>query len=109
MLLEGPDFAMWAADADSMWATRPDIWHRTFPSGSLSRGRSLLRQIHRLGLVEIDADAEIDIIRAGTPLAEFYRLSMAAIAPAAVDAGVLTVEQADAHTAWPEQPDFLAG
>jgi hypothetical protein len=35
----------------------PPAWHRTFPGGSLSRGRSLLRQIHRLGLVDVGADA----------------------------------------------------
>jgi len=108
MLLEEPDFAMWSADADPVWAARPDVWHRTFPAGSLSRGRSLLRQIHQLGLVDIDADAEVDIVRAGTPLAEFYRLSMAAIRPAAVEGGVLTVEEADAHAARLAQPDFLA-
>ena len=108
LLLEEPDFAMWAADADPVWATRPDVGHRTFPAGSVSRGRSLLRQIHQLGLVDIDADAELDIVKADTPLAEFYRLSMAAIAPAAVEAGVLTVEQADAHVARPAESDFLA-
>jgi trans-aconitate methyltransferase len=108
MLLEEPDFALWAADADPVWAARPDVWHRTFPAGSLSRGRSLLRDIHQLGLVDIDADAEVDIVRAGTQLAEFYRLSMAAIAPAAVDADALTVEQADAHVMRQAQPDLLA-
>jgi hypothetical protein len=37
----------------------------------------LLRQIHQLGLVEVGADAETDVIQPGTPPAEFYRLSMA--------------------------------
>jgi SAM-dependent methyltransferase len=107
LLLEEPDFGMWLADADPVWASHPAAWHRTFPSGSLSRGRSLLRQIHELGLVEIGADAEADIIEPGTPLAEFYRLSMAAIGPPAVAAGALTPEQADALVDRPTQPDFL--
>ena len=42
LLLEEPDFGMWLADADPVWATHPDAWHQTFPNGSLSRGRSLL-------------------------------------------------------------------
>jgi hypothetical protein len=46
---------------------------------SLSRGRSLLKQIHQRNLVDIGADGEIDIIQAGTALAEFHRLGMAAI------------------------------
>jgi trans-aconitate methyltransferase len=108
LLLEEPDFGLWQSDADPIWATHPNAWHETFPSGSLGRGRSLLRQVHQLGLVEVGADAEVDIIQAGTPLAEFYRLSMAAIGPAAVDAGALTAEQADALTDQPLQPDFLA-
>jgi SAM-dependent methyltransferase len=107
LLLEEPDFGMWLADTDPVWATHPDAWHRTFPSGSLSRGRSLLRDIHRLGLVDVGADAEADMIQPGTPLAEFYGLSMAAIGPPAIAAGALTSEQADALVERPAQPDFL--
>ena len=107
LLLEEPDFGMWLADADPVWATHPDAWHRTFPGGSLSRGRSLLRQIHQLGLGDVGADAEVDIVEAGTPLAEFYRLSMAAIGPPAVKAGALTPEQAAALHERPAQRDFL--
>jgi SAM-dependent methyltransferase len=96
LLLEEPDFALWQADADPVWSARPDVWQRTFPSGSVSRGRSLLGQIHELGLVGVGADAEADIINAGTPLAEFYRLSAAAINPPALDAGVVSAAEAEA-------------
>ena len=108
LLLEEPDFGMWTADADAVWASHPEAWHHTFPRGSLGRGRSLLRQIHQLGLIDIAADGDVDIIQAGTPLAEFYRLSMAAIGPAAVRAGALTAEQATALVDRPTQQDFLA-
>ena len=108
LLLEEPDFGMWAADADAVWATHPQAWHETFPGGSLDRGRSLLGQIRRLGLTDVGADGEIDVIEPGTPLAEFYRLSMAAIGPAAVEAGALTAEQATALVERPAEPDFLA-
>jgi trans-aconitate methyltransferase len=107
LLLEEPDFGMWLADLDPVWAEHPEAWHRTFPSGSLSRGRSLLREVHQLGLVDVAADAEVDIIEPGTPLAEFYRLSMAAIGPPAVRAGALTPEQATNHHDRLTQPDFL--
>ena len=107
LLLEEPDFGMWLADADPIWATHPDAWHQTFPNGSLSRGRTLLGQIRQFGLVDVGADAELDIIEAGTPLAEFYSLSMAAIGPAAVEAGALTVEQAAALVDRPTNSDFL--
>ena len=108
LLLEEPDFGMWLADADPVWATHPRAWHQTFPNGSLSRGRTLLGQIHQLGLVDVGADAELDIIEAGTPLAEFYGLSMAAIGPPAVDVGALTPEEATALVDRPTRPDFLA-
>jgi ubiquinone/menaquinone biosynthesis C-methylase UbiE len=108
LLLEEPDFGMWMADADPLWATHPDAWHRTFPNGSLSRGRWLLGQVPKLGLVEVGAEAEVDVIEPGSPLAEFYRLSMQAIAPAAVEAGALTVEEAEAHIELPDRPDFLS-
>lgn len=108
LLLEEPDFGMWLADADPVWAAHPEVWNRTFPNGSLARGRSLLRQIHRLGLAEVGADAELDIIGADSPLAEFYRLSMAAIGPPAVEAGALTPEQAAAIHDRLTQQDFLS-
>ena len=107
LLLEEPDFGMWVADADPVWAAHPAAWQRAFPSGSLSRGRSLLRQIHQLGLVNVGADAEVDIVEAGTPLSEFYRLSMVAIGPPAVAAGALTPVQAAALVDRPTQADFL--
>jgi SAM-dependent methyltransferase len=108
LLLEEPDFALWQADPDAVWSARPDVWQRTFPSGSLSRGRSLLGQIHELGLADVGADAEADIVNAGTPLAEFYRLSASAINPAAVDAGVLSAAEADAVYERLADPAFLA-
>jgi ubiquinone/menaquinone biosynthesis C-methylase UbiE len=108
LLLEEPDFGMWLADADPVWAMHPDAWHRTFPTGSLCRGTSLLRQIHQIDLVDVGADAEADIIESGSDLAEFYRLSMAAIGPAAVKAGALSAAEAKALVERPEDSDFLA-
>ena len=79
-----------------------------FPDLSLDQGRALLRQIHQLGLEDVSADAELDIVQAGTPLAEFYRLSMAALAEPSVAAGALTPEQAAELVARPDAPEFLA-
>ena len=75
---------------------------------ALSQGRSLLRQIHQLGLTDVGADAEIDIIQAGTDLAEFYRLGMAALAGPRVQAGALSPTQATALIDRPGDDDFLA-
>lgn len=108
LLLEEPDFGMWSVDDDDVWASHPEAWHRTFPGGSVGRGRWLLRHIHEAGLTEIGADAEIDVVASGTPLAEFYRLSMAAIGPPAIESGALTAEQAAALVDRPTRPDFLA-
>jgi len=107
LLVEEPDFGMWLGDYDPVWAAHPPAWHEAFPHGSLSHGRAMLRQVHRLGLAEIGADAELDIIEPGTPLAEFYALSMAALAQPMVTAGVLTSDEAEAMAARPTMPDFL--
>jgi SAM-dependent methyltransferase len=108
LVLEEPDFGMWVGDADPVWATSPPTTQVAFPSLALSQGRSLLRQVHQLGLTDVGADAEIDIIQAGTDLAEFYRLSQAALALPKVQAGALTPEQATALTDRPGDDDFLA-
>jgi hypothetical protein len=75
---------------------------------TLSQGRSLLRQVHQLGLTNVGADAEIDIIQAGTDLAEFYQLSQAALAGPKVRAGALSPAQAQALIDRPAEADFLA-
>lgn len=107
LLIEEPDFGMWAADYDPVWAAHPNAWHEAFPQGSASHGRAMLRQIHRLGLTETGADAELDVVQPGTPLAEFYALSMAALAAPMTAAGVLTPDEAEAMAARPMQADFL--
>lgn len=108
LVLEEPDFGMWMNDEDPVWAMHPGSWHQAFPQGSLSCGRWLLGQIPRLGLEDVGADAQVDIIAPGTPLAEFYQLSMQAIGPAAIAAEALTAAQAEALVERPNQSDFLS-
>jgi SAM-dependent methyltransferase len=108
LVLEEPDFGMWIGDADPVWATAPATARAAFPNLALSQGRSLLRQIHQLGLTDVGADAEIDIIQAGTDLAEFYQLSQAALAGPKVQAGALSLDQATALIDRPGDDDFLA-
>jgi trans-aconitate methyltransferase len=109
LLLEEADFGMWMADADPVWAAHARAAKKAFPNMSVSRGRSLLKQVNHLGLVDVAADSELDVIQPGTPLAEFYRLSLEAIAPAELAAGALTAEQATETMDRLEQPDFLCG
>jgi SAM-dependent methyltransferase len=107
LVAEEADFGMWLADYDPAWAAHPAAWHEAFPHGSLSQGRALLRQIHQLGLADIGADAELDIVQPGTALAEFYQLSMAALAEPMISAGVMTADEAARLAARPGEPDFL--
>jgi hypothetical protein len=74
LLAEDCDFGLWLADFDPIWAAHPDAWLEAFPNGSLAQGRAILRQIHQLGLEDLGADAELDIVQPGTALSEFYRL-----------------------------------
>jgi SAM-dependent methyltransferase len=108
LVLEEPDFGMWVGDADPVWAASPPTTQLAYPNMALSQGRFLLRQIHQLGLTGVGADAEIDIIQAGTDLAEFYRLSQAALALPKVQAGALSTAEATAMVERPADDDFLA-
>jgi 2-polyprenyl-3-methyl-5-hydroxy-6-metoxy-1,4-benzoquinol methylase len=107
LLVEEPDFGMWQNDADPVWSAHPRAWHEAFPHGSPAQGRALLRQIHNLGLVDVDADAELDIVRANTQLAEFYRLSMAALAGPTAATSAITPEECAALVDRPTDPKFL--
>src|SRR5215471_382017 len=108
LVLEEPDFGMWIGDADPVWATAPLTAQAAFPSMAMSQGRSLLRQVHQLGLADVGADAEMDIIQAGTDLAEFYQLSQAVLALPKVQAGALSLAEATALIGRPADDDFLA-
>jgi len=108
LLLEEPDFGMWIGDADPVWASAPPADPVAFPGIALAQGRALLRQVHQLGLTGVGADAEIDIVQAGTDLAEFYQLSQAALAGPKVRAGALSPAQAQALIDRPADDDFLA-
>jgi ubiquinone/menaquinone biosynthesis C-methylase UbiE len=107
LLVEEADFGLWLADYDPIWAAHPRAWHEAFPNGSLSRGQAMLRQIHPLGLTGIGADAELDIVHPGTPQAEFYRLSAAAMAEPVIAAGVMTAKEVSELQARIDEPDFL--
>jgi SAM-dependent methyltransferase len=107
LVLEEADFGLWLGDLDRLWAAHPGAAQAAFPQLSLFRGRSLLKQIIQVGLIDVDADGQVDIVHGGTPLAEFYRLSVTAIGPRAVAAGALTREQAAALVDKLAEPDFL--
>jgi SAM-dependent methyltransferase len=107
LVVEEPDFGMWLADLDHVWAAHPTGWHEAFPNGSLSQGRALLRQIHRLGLADIGADAELDIVLPGTALAEFYRLSIAVMSQSLISSGMLTAAETARLNARLDEPDFM--
>lgn len=108
LLVEDGDFGMWMGDADPLWAAHPRAMQEAFPNLSLGQGRALLRQISQLGLERIGADAELDIVQPGTPLGEFYRLSMAASSKARMAAGAVTADESAQLVARFDQPDFLA-
>jgi ubiquinone/menaquinone biosynthesis C-methylase UbiE len=107
LLAEDCDFGIWLADFDPAWSAHPSAWHEAFPNGSLAQGRAVLRQIHQLGLEDIGADAELDIVRPGTELAEFYRLSIAAMAAPLISSGVMTAAEEARLEARLDEPDFL--
>jgi SAM-dependent methyltransferase len=68
LVLEEPDFGMWLADLDPLWASHPHGAHAAFPDMCLSRGRSLLRQIHGIGLVDVAGDGEMTSSSRALPL-----------------------------------------
>jgi SAM-dependent methyltransferase len=107
LLAEDCDFGIWLGDFDRIWAAHPSAWHEAFPNGSLAQGRAILRQIHQLGLERTGADAELDIVQPGTALAEFYRLSIAAMAGPLIASGVMTAAEEARLEARLDDPDFL--
>ena len=80
---------------------------RPFRTGRYGRaGRSCAR-IRRLDLEDVGADAELDVVRPGTSLAEFYRLSVAALMETLISTGLLTAGEAARLMARVDEPDFL--
>jgi SAM-dependent methyltransferase len=65
-------------------------------------GPRLVSSFERLGLIDVDADSRARLVRGGAN--DFGRLSLAAIGPAMVEAGLLTAEELGSVAMMLEQP-----
>jgi SAM-dependent methyltransferase len=92
--------------AHSSWDAMLSAYDRALPTIDWGCARGLVTELPTAGLHEIRADSEIDAIRGGAPLAEWYALSMLALRDVVIAAGTATEGQIDAQLARLADPAF---
>ncbi len=67
-------------------------------------GRKLPSALEAAGLSGVDADGQVQVIRSGTPQAEFFRLSIVALREQIVATGKVAAERVDAYVERMRRP-----
>ncbi len=92
--------------SDPSWTGLIGAYMRATPTIDWRYGRELLGELSLAGLEEVDAETTMDVIRGGTPLAEFYGLCVQALRPPMRAAGTATEEQVEQELARLDDPAF---
>lgn len=106
LVVEEPDGLLARHGEDPAWRR---LWASVtgYSGFDVDCGRSLPRKFSDAGLVDVDAVGWAPLIRPGTALAMWNRMSFNAFGPAAISGGVLAQADFDAAAARLDQPDFL--
>lgn len=94
--------------ADPAWSAVTCAYEQAAVSMDWWCGREIVTELSEAGIDGVHADAELDVIRGGSAVADWYRLSMAALRPAVLAAGTATEEQIDEQVTRLADPGFVA-
>jgi len=75
--------------------------------GHRQYGRLLFGRFRELGLVDVDAEAHLSMVRPRSPLARLLKASFELRRDAMIDAGYITRDEFDRELAWMDTPDFV--
>jgi len=113
LLVEEADFVSWVADPRFQGAALyGEGWAaalRVFSAGGADfhYARRLYGDVSAAGLVDVDAEGRVLVMRAGTPLARFWQLTFAQLRDRIADAGLLTNDRMDQFLALHDAKDFV--
>lgn len=105
ILLEDPDVLAAVVSPHVAWRR---AWEAllALPGLDVAYGRRLPADLRAAGAEDVDAEIEVHLVRGGTRLAEFQRLSTVALRDALIATGKVTGEELDGLARETEDPDF---
>lgn len=106
MLCEEPDWALALASPRDIWRQTFRAYQQALPTMDFACGRALVHELQQLGLDDVTAEAEPDVVRHATDEAEWYRLSMLALEEPVLASGALTEAEFARAVAVFDEPAF---
>lgn len=94
--------------ADDGWSELMHGFGQAMPTANWECGRALIGTLAAHGLESVDAGAHLDVIHGGTPLAQWYELSVRAVRELAESAGTLSAAEIDRNLRRLQDPAFRA-
>jgi len=111
LLLEEVDFFPLGASSSQVYIDFMTALTKTVVASSGGNSlwaRSLPELITKQGLTSLYADAEVAILRGGSPIAEFFQFTAAQMREQVIASGALSAKRFDAGVALLKDPDFWA-
>jgi SAM-dependent methyltransferase len=111
LLLEEVDFFPLAASSSPLYIAFMTALTTTVVAASGGNSlwaRSLPELLTKRGLTSLHADAEVAILRGGSPIAKFFQITAAQMRERVIASGALTAQRFDAGVDLLKDPDFWA-
>jgi SAM-dependent methyltransferase len=113
LLVEEADYVSWVPDprwrnADLYgkgWAAAFHVF--TAGGADFHYARRLYQDVCAAGLIDVDAEGRVPMLRAGTPQARFWQLTFAQLRDRMVNTGLITDEEMDEFLALHDHQDFV--
>jgi trans-aconitate methyltransferase len=105
LVLEEPDWLASKA-ADRSWTALLRAYEQATPAMDWHSGRELVPERTAAGLDDVAADAELDVIHGGTPLAGWWALTLRALRASALAGGTVAEAEIDHQLARLQDPAF---
>jgi SAM-dependent methyltransferase len=107
VLFEEPDCYAALASPNGVWARHMEAYRACCACVDLECGRALAAEVRGLGLVDLGSEVDVTVVRGGTGLATWYRLTATALRSLLLGTRLISDEELDGLCSSLDDPGFL--